>query len=282
MSLYTVRINVANAAPLDGVTPIDLATATVTQSKTGDRTVEVDIPADAFGILDPGELVDQDGKIFQMLSLSVISDATPIHAAGSEVRVQSSPTTAAVTREVQAVDLDGSPGIFPSLSKLFPVGHKIVFDTVADGGASGPHMIQIGLCSLEPDDCALVSAQQACCVAADSKCCTPVTLSGLLPRGAGVLDFPMQLTNDTASINVVVPGCNLQGVTVTVKRSTLGASVGALPTINGVAISAASGVLPETIDIDVSTTGGTLLDNFLLVLTATCGCCTVVPIELVA
>ncbi|KKL63368.1 hypothetical protein LCGC14_2175790, partial [marine sediment metagenome] len=271
MSLYTVRIFQSRTDALDGVTPLVVPKSQVIQSKAGDRAVTVSI-AGPFGIFDPGQFTGQDGQIFSVISLSVIADAVPVYSPGSEVRIQSAPSAGAVTREQQIINLAGNPGVFPSLSKIFPVGHKLVFDTLAEGNASGPYMVQIALCSLEPLTCAQVAAQLSCCDAG-STCCTPVVLPGIFGRGIGDEGFPMLIDEGEATQNIRLPGCNLTGATVSVARSTLGISVGTLPTINGVVITPTAGDLPEVIDIDIDTTGTTEDDNFLLIVTAPCGCC---------
>lgn len=154
----TIRILVNSVAPLDGATPIDLATAVITQDPVTGETV-VSLPAQAFGSFDPGVVLGGLVKSNHLVHLSVQSKGGA-YGAGDVVRLAgprggalSSPVLSArPTRIVVPLDAAGMLGVLPNdsgqlpegLAVPVPVDHVIEFDTAA-GAVAGPHTILMTL-----------------------------------------------------------------------------------------------------------------------------------------
>ncbi len=75
--MYTVQIDVLDAFPLDGVTPIDFADPAVTVEQADDRFV-ITIPVgSAFGFFDPGEVVMLPNVPYLILTASIAAQVMP-------------------------------------------------------------------------------------------------------------------------------------------------------------------------------------------------------------
>lgn len=151
--MFTVRISVPNAGPLDGTTVLDPASVVTTDPATGITLVAVPIGA-TFGILDPGELGSLGQQATLLLQHISVSSKGGNHAVGSIMGVVG-PTEGAVIpflpkRTLIDFGLDPTDDIESGVvteGQCYPIpaGHRIFFDTTADGAASGPHVIQLSL-----------------------------------------------------------------------------------------------------------------------------------------
>jgi len=150
-----VRILVNSVNPLDGATPIDFTTAVVSNDPiTGE--IVVNIPADDFGLFDPGSVLPGQTKSVHITHLAVQSKGG-VYQAGDSVELagpQGGPVGAPVltgrpTRSI--LDLSSGPGIANAsglvpegLCVPVPVDHVLLFDGVA-GAVAGPHTILISM-----------------------------------------------------------------------------------------------------------------------------------------
>ena len=141
----TYRIVVETANPLDGETR--LPASTIPDQKftldpvTGIYTAVLPV-GNEFGAFAPGDLglLGLDGT-YECSDISVMSEIGA-HAVGSLVGIQT-PPTAVGDVEVIAVNTINTPapghGVIPDgLNSPIPPGHMLVFNTLADGAASGP------------------------------------------------------------------------------------------------------------------------------------------------
>lgn len=149
-----VRINVPQTFALDGATPLNLAQATVRSDRSiGVVIIDVDPAALGFGVFDPRELDIFAGSSVLIMQHITVQSAGGDHADGSAVGVVG--TQGGVISYLpkrQLINFGQDPGddiesgiVTEGICFPIPVGHRIYFDTQADGPAPGPHMIQISL-----------------------------------------------------------------------------------------------------------------------------------------
>lgn len=149
----TIRINIANTNPLDGMStpPANSKSRLVNNKVLGITELSLN-NLEPFGLLDPGflGLLGITGS-YMIRHMAVLSGAGgAIHTDGSLVAVRSPAGPGATQKDRQLAELgptdlrsQGS-GMFPrGFSLPIPVGHSIVFDTAADGLGSGPHIVQV-------------------------------------------------------------------------------------------------------------------------------------------
>jgi len=145
-NIYTLKILVNDTASLDGFTPIGSDAKVSVDEETG--VIEVDIPAGTpFGMFDPGQLTSLQDKTFMLVAADVIS-VPAMHAAGSNISIESPPGVGAPPKSRVVVDLamSGALGIEQKIFRtVIPVAHKLTFDTTPDGVATGPTTVQLGL-----------------------------------------------------------------------------------------------------------------------------------------
>jgi len=158
----TLRINVMDPGPLDGATPLVYpVVAPATQVNRADiGLTEITLPVGVnLGLLDLG-LIWGDQSSFTIRHLAVESEvgATFTHLVGSFVGLQG-PALPDGTFDggnrilVDLVDANYVQGLVAEgINEPIPLGHQLVFDTAADGPASGPHVIQITLESVSLAD----------------------------------------------------------------------------------------------------------------------------------
>lgn len=147
----TIRIIVNSLNPLDGVTPLPQALDQFLTQDADLGMIRINLPAVMdFGRFDPGQIVAGQSGSFIVSHLSVISQAA--HQDGSVMRIRPPALPGGGSGPERTVLNFGPPGdqyadgvvpegLFPPL----PVGHQLIFDTLADGPASGPHVIQLTL-----------------------------------------------------------------------------------------------------------------------------------------
>ncbi len=152
----TIRIQVPDTAALDGSTPLpaDAKSRLFSNKTLGLNQIDL-LPGERFGEFDPGELaiLGQPAGSYVLRHLAVVSLAGLVHTAGSYVAVRSPPRPGggSVLRIIQPLgpilDTVGrGTGIIPEGNRIpVPTGHRLIFNTVADGVAPGPHIIQITL-----------------------------------------------------------------------------------------------------------------------------------------
>lgn len=150
-----IRILVNSVNPLDGATPIDFTTAVVTDDPvTGEKVVN--LPAQDFGLFDPGSVLPGQTKSLHITHLAVQSKGGA-YQAGDSVLIagpQGGPVgapvlTARPTRTI--LDLSSGPGIVndsglvpEGLCVPCPVDHVLLFNGVV-GAVAGPHTILVSL-----------------------------------------------------------------------------------------------------------------------------------------
>ena len=152
--MFTLRINVEDTDALDGLTPLP-ANAKQLVKSTGQplQIYELTLPVGQFfGLFNPGELglLGKSGS-YVMRHCTVYSQGLAnggfYHFDGSVVQVVSPPRPGGGTSRRTILDLavDGvGSGVIPEGSGVpIPVGHQLRFDTIADGIAPGPHIIQM-------------------------------------------------------------------------------------------------------------------------------------------
>jgi hypothetical protein len=152
----TIRIQVPDTAALDGSTPLPAdAKARLFSNKTlGLNQIDL-LPGERFGEFDPGELaiLGQPASSYVLRHLSVVSLAALTHDDDSYVAVRSPPRPGGGSglRIIQplgpTLDTVGQgTGIITEGNRIpIPTGHKLIFNTIADGAVPGPHIIQITL-----------------------------------------------------------------------------------------------------------------------------------------
>lgn len=151
----TLRINVMDPGPLDGATPLVYPiVAPATEVYRADiGLTEITLPVGtALGIIDLGAIYgDQSSFTIRHLFVGSEVGATFLHAAGSFVGLQG-PALPDGTFDgqdrilVDLVDLNYIQGVIAEgINEPIPLGHRLVFDTQADGPAAGPNVIQITL-----------------------------------------------------------------------------------------------------------------------------------------
>ncbi len=153
--MYTIRLDIENTAPLDGITPLDLS---VTTSRTEDGKssapayfgeaetyiLVVTLPeAYLFGIFDPGEAIGQRNKNTRLVSLTVTPEVAATFAKGDTVELVGPAGT-----RTEIVDLARNNGIYNNLDVVIPVDHKIAFNTQA-GAEAGPYRIDMTFLDIE-------------------------------------------------------------------------------------------------------------------------------------
>lgn len=147
----TLRIHIPHTSPLDGTTPLPRGCSVRNDAIHGIQVVDLG-PNDRFGALDPAQIVTGRTGAYWVKHLTVVSKAGP-HAPGCFVGL--------LGPEVQGMTPLDPPPLpfvqFAAASELatgvlteglcmpIPPGHRIVFDTRADGDCPGPHVIQITL-----------------------------------------------------------------------------------------------------------------------------------------
>ncbi len=150
--MYTVRIDCLNPAQLDGVTPLNLATAT---RGTEDPAIKalglelVTVPiTDDFGVLDPGEVFGAQHIPLRLVSVSVTpADAGAAFGAGDEIRM-----VAPGGQTQKIVDLNRGAGVNNLLDLVIPLGYTLAFDATA-GGSEGPYRVQVAFAQIQkPSD----------------------------------------------------------------------------------------------------------------------------------
>lgn len=146
--MYTLRIEVPNTAPLDGVTPIDLTTTRI-RSQTGEgkgplhneRATNILLAqldgAATFGIYDHGEVFNRRNLNVRLIALTVLPQNDGTLARGDRLEL-----VGPSGQREKLFDLARNNGINNSLDLVIPVGHKLAFDTQA-GGAMGPYRIDM-------------------------------------------------------------------------------------------------------------------------------------------
>ncbi len=146
--MYTVRINVLNAAQLDGVTPINFTTAIrgsvdLDVKKLGMAVVTIPDTAQ-FGLLDPGEIFGARQIPMRLTSLTVVpGDGSDDLGIGDEVRLVAPGTT-----QERIVDLTRDDGVQTLIDTVIPIGYKLAFDTTF-GSSVGPYLIQLGFLQIQ-------------------------------------------------------------------------------------------------------------------------------------
>lgn len=147
--MYTVRIDVLEPAELDGATPLDLFTATVTVPETPLNIAGVVVPVGTpFGIFDPGEILHKQNVAMRLVSLVVQNDAGTTLVAGDVVRLEGPDLPAGGNQDAAFLDLSVGDGLIPLSGLLVPVGHTLSF-TTAGSGAVGPFRIQMGFSEVD-------------------------------------------------------------------------------------------------------------------------------------
>ena len=149
--MYTLRIDVLNAAQLDGTTPLD---STAVRGSTDPEILRlgielVTVPLTAqFGLLDPGQVFGASQIPMRLTSLAVVpADGSPDFAIGDEVRLIAPGGTAE-----RIVDLTRDDGVQARIDTIVPVGYLLAFDTTA-GTTVGPYRIQAGFLPVQtPSD----------------------------------------------------------------------------------------------------------------------------------
>ncbi len=139
---YTLRIDVLNAAQLDGTTPIG---PTAVRGSNDPEVIRlgvelVTIPLTAqFGLLDPGQVFGSRQIPHRLTSLTLVpGDGSDDFAIGDEVRLIAPGGT-----EERIVDLTRDDGLQPLIDTIIPIGYLLAFDTTA-GTTVGPYRLQLG------------------------------------------------------------------------------------------------------------------------------------------
>lgn len=155
--MYSIRLDIENTAPLDGITPLDLS---VTTSRTEDGKsndpayfgeaetyiLVVTLPdAYFFGVFDPGEVLGlgQRNKNKRLVSLTVTPENALTFAKGDTVELVGPAGT-----RTEIVDLARNNGIYNNLDVVIPVDHKVAFNTQA-GAEAGPYRIDMTFLDIE-------------------------------------------------------------------------------------------------------------------------------------
>ena len=146
--MYTLRIDVLNAAQLDGATPLDLTTAIrgsvdPNVKKVGMEIVTVPLTA-LFGLLDPGEVFGAKQIPLRLTSLTVVpGDGSADLGVGDEVRLVAPGGT-----EERLIDLTRDDGVQTIIDTVIPIGYRLAFDTTP-GSSSGPYRVQLGFLPIQ-------------------------------------------------------------------------------------------------------------------------------------
>lgn len=138
MSILTVQINVNDAAPLDGVTPLVPGTFTRTTDALGRNVFNIN-PGQPFGLFDPGQCVGNQKVGYFLISSTLISQAP--YVPGDEIFLVTPPTDAPAVEMKPKIDLATNNGVNPMPAFLIPVDHKLGFVTAG----VGPHSISLAL-----------------------------------------------------------------------------------------------------------------------------------------
>lgn len=157
--MLTIRINVGDIGPLDGLTPLPPNSDQAVRPSTNNalQIYELDLPnGQPFGVFDPGELglLGKSGSYLlrHCTVWSVAHQKSFPHNSGCKVEVISPDGPGGFVNRRQIIDLGSSgpsigSGVVPEGSGIpIPVGHKIGFDTVADVALTatpGPHLVQM-------------------------------------------------------------------------------------------------------------------------------------------
>ncbi len=146
--MYTVRIDVLNPAQLDGVTPLNLATATRGSSDPAIKSLGLELVTvpvtDNFGVLDPGEVFGAQQIPLRLVSATVTpADAGTAFGAGDEIRM-----TAPGGQSERIVDLNRGAGVNNSLDLVIPIGYTLEFDATP-GGSEGPYRLQLTFAQIQ-------------------------------------------------------------------------------------------------------------------------------------
>ena len=164
-----LRILVLDPGPLDGVTPLPVnARGRVTADpQLGIPTLTLNA-GERLGVFDPGALVFGRSGSYVLRHIAVMSSNGTPHADGTFVGVRSPsrPGGGSTTRALRLLGLGDEPdlqgtGVIPEGSSVpVPVGHFVVVDTIADGPAPGPHLVQLSFDAAEAPPFELSSAGQ--------------------------------------------------------------------------------------------------------------------------
>ncbi len=156
--MYTVRLNIENASPLDGVTPLALSESSVRtqdgksnhpqyfgEDPTNILTVNLP-PSFRFGLFDPGEVIEQRNKNLRLISLTVTPGIATGFALGDIVQL-----VAPEGSRSDLVDLARQRGVYNLLDQVIPVDHKIAFNTETSA-AEGPYRIDMTFIDITKPD----------------------------------------------------------------------------------------------------------------------------------
>ncbi len=146
--MYQLRIDVLNPAQLDGVTPLDLATAV--RGSTDPAIIQLGIElvtvpvTDNFGVLDPGEVFGAQHIPMRLVSTAVLpADAGAGFSAGDEIRM-----VAPGGQAERVVDLVRGTGVNNLLDVVIPIGYTLAFDATP-GASVGPYRIQLSFMQIQ-------------------------------------------------------------------------------------------------------------------------------------
>lgn len=155
--MFTLRINVADTAPLDGTTALPINASDIVESTGQPQHINrLDLAIGVlFGLYNPGELglLGLDGSYVMrhctVFSIGLAQGGFP-HLDGSVVQLvaPARPGGGVARRTIidLAADGVGSGVVTEGVGVPIPVGHQIAFDTTADTlgvAAPGPHLIQM-------------------------------------------------------------------------------------------------------------------------------------------
>lgn len=207
--MYTLQIDAQSAAPLDGVTPLDINAPGVTVDKSTNRTIIVTLDGTlvpAFGRIDPGQVIESQiprlaGKVLMLIGFSATANGQPFPAAGNTLdRV--TPLQGAQEGIQTLANLGDAAvqGMVFGTPELFPLAHLIALTTTVAGPTrlifvlkelTDEDVVKLGCCSGSPlevdDEGALVDAD--------------TTLMNFI--GAGVTAAP---AGPVGAVDVTIPG----------------------------------------------------------------------------
>ncbi len=214
-----LRIVVLDPGPLDGVTPLPAnARARVSaHPQLGIPTLTLNA-GERLGVFDPGELIFGRSGSYVLRHIAVVSSNGTPHADRTYlgIRSPSRPGGGATTRALRLLGVGEEPefqgsGVIPEGSAVpIPVGHFVVVDTTADGGAPGPHIVQLSFDAAEAPPFEISGSGQT------RNVCSPPGLRTIVPDTIvfGSLPDPRPLTvigsgflgSDVASAYRIVNG----------------------------------------------------------------------------